>query len=239
MRVLVACEESQAVVTQFRSRGHEAYSCDLCRPSGGHPEWHIIGDAQRLVNGNCDFYTMDGEHHSLRGGVRWDLLIAFPPCTYLTNAGANRLFRDEHDGEFQMVNVERLKKGIKARDFFLSMLGADCKHIAVENPVPSTIFCMPEATQTIQPFQFGHPYTKRTCLWLKNLPLLRPTEQVEPKCGWVNGGNRRADGSLRVKQGENRNATVRSKTFDGVAMAMAEQWSDIERYRDDEQPELF
>ena len=139
-----------------------------------------------------------------------------------------------------MVNIERLKKGIAARDFFLAILNADCPHIAVENPVPSAIYMMPEPTQMIQPFQFGHPYTKRTCLWLKNLPRLRPTRIVEPKISWVSGGSKRADGSERRNKGMTfRDSETKSKTFDGIAKAMAEQWSDIGNYRDDEQLDLF
>ena len=236
MRVLVACEESQAVTIRFRERGHEAYSCDICRPSGGHEEWHIQGDVLPVLQGK-PFYTMDDVRH--RGGG-WNMIIGFPPCTYLTNAGAARLFRDVHENEFQMINTERLMKGIRARDFFLAILNADCRHIAVENPVPSSIYCMPEPTQMIEPYWFGHPYSKRTCLWLKNLPKLRPTKIVEPQISWVSGGSKKADGTQRENMGMTfRDSTRKSKTFDGIAKAMADQWSDIGDYRDDEQPELF
>lgn len=223
MRVLVACEESQRVCMAFRERGHEAYSCDIVECSGGRPEWHVKGDVIPLLNGNCEFSTQDGLNHGIEGG--WDMIIGFPPCTYLSNAGAARLFRNVHDGEFQMVNVERLKKGILGRDLFMSILHADCKRIAVENPVPSGIYCMPKATQVIQPYNFGHPFSKKTCLWLKNVPPLFPTECVIPKGSWVSGGSKKADGTPRENQGEKfRDSYTKSKTFPGVAKAMAEQW---------------
>ena len=168
------------------------------------------------------------------------MIIGFPPCTYLTNAGACRLFMDERQGDFQMINVRRLKKGIKARDFFLSILSADCEHIAIENPVPSSVFCMPEPSQLIQPWEFGHPYSKKTYLWLKNLPKLRPTKIVEPQISWVSGGSKRSDGSSRSNKGMTfRDSETKSKTFPGIAKAMAEQWSDIEGFHDDKQLELF
>ena len=134
MRILIACEESQRVCKEFRKRGHEAYSCDLLPCGGGHPEWHIMGDCLPLINGNCEFITMDGQTHKIDGN--WDLLIAHPPCTYLTNGGAVRMFRREIKeyppyGTFQMVNVERLKQGMIARDFFMSFMNADCDRIAI------------------------------------------------------------------------------------------------------------
>lgn len=162
MKVLVACEESQAVCIAFRQLGHEAFSCDTQECSGGHPEWHIKGDVLPLINGNKPFITMDGELHAIVG--TWDLLIAFPPCTYLTNAGSVRL---RVKGE---INKERMAKAIEAKAFFMKILEADCQKICVENPTPGKIHQLPEYTQAIQPWWFGHPYTKRTCLWLKNLP---------------------------------------------------------------------
>lgn len=162
MKVLVACEESQAVCIAFRQLGHEAFSCDTQECSGGHPEWHIKGDVLPLINGNKPFITMDGELHAIVG--TWDLLIAFPPCTYLTNAGSVRL---RVKGE---INKERMAKAIEAKAFFMKFLEADCQKICVENPTPGRIHQLPEYTQAIQPWWFGHPYTKRTCLWLKNLP---------------------------------------------------------------------
>lgn len=162
MKVLVACEESQAVCIAFRKLGHEAYSCDTQECSGGHPEWHIKGDVLPLINGNKPFITMDGDLHAIVG--TWGLLIAFPPCTYLTNAGSVRL---RIKGE---INKERMAKAVEAKAFFMKFLEADCQKICVENPTPGKIHQLPQYTQAIQPWWFGHPYTKRTCLWLKNLP---------------------------------------------------------------------
>lgn len=164
MKVLVACEESQAVCIAFRKLRHEAYSCDTQECSGGHPEWHIKGDVLPLINGNKPFITMDGDLHAIVG--TWDLLIAFPPCTYLTNAGSVRL---RVKGE---INKERMAKAVEAKAFFMKFLEADCQKICVENPTPGKIHQLPQYTQAIQPWWFGHPYTKRTCLWLKNLPPL-------------------------------------------------------------------
>ena len=156
---------------------------------------------------------------------KWDMIIGFPPCTYLTNAGAARLFRNVHDGDFQMINVKRLKNGITAKDFFIEIWKANCERIAIENPVPSGIFCMPEASQLIQPYYFGHPYSKRTYLWLKGLRPLTPTEVVEPVISWVSGGSKKADGSPRGNKGMTfRDSFTKSKTFPGIAKAMAEQW---------------
>lgn len=164
MKVLVACEESQAVCIAFRKLGHEAYSCDTQECSGGHPEWHIKGDVLPLINGNKPFITMDGDLHAIVG--TWDLLIAFPPCTYLTNAGSVRL---RIKGE---INKERMEKAVEAKAFFMKFLEADCQKICVENPTPGKIHQLPQYTQAIQPWWFGHPYTKRTCLWLKTSPPL-------------------------------------------------------------------
>lgn len=224
MRVLVACEESQRVCIAFRERGHEAFSCDIVECSGNRPEWHVHGDVIPLLNGDCTFCTSDSHTHTQSGP--WDLIIGFPPCTYLSNAGAARLFRNVHDGEFQMVNVERLKKGIQGRDLFMAILHANCERIAVENPIPSRIYCMPPATQIVQPWEFGHPYTKKTCLWLKGLPGLLPTEIVEPIGPWVCGNvdvwHRQAAKGKVI--GKEKDAKHRSKTFPGLAKAMAEQW---------------
>ena len=144
MRILVACEESQAVTIELRRLGHEAYSCDIQECSGGHPEWHIRGDVLPLLNGDCEFNTMDGERHTISG--RWDMIIAFPPCTYLSNAGACRLYPKKGQ-----LDMERYKKGLQAKEFFLKFLNADCDRIAVENPVSSSVFEMPKHTQEIQP----------------------------------------------------------------------------------------
>jgi hypothetical protein len=218
MKILVACEESQAVTKELRRLGHEAYSCDIQECSGGHPEWHVMGDALRLINGRCEFQTMDGRKHSIEG--TWDLLIAHPPCTYLTNAGAWHLWKG---GE---LNKERYELGMEAKAFFMSFCNADCERIAVENPVPSRVFELPAYTQTIQPYEHGHPFTKRTCLWLKGLPRLQPTCIVTPERTWC------PSGSYSGKHGEKHRGMFtkdrsknRSKTFPGIAKAMAEQWA--------------
>lgn len=202
MRVLVACEESQAVCKAFRARGHEAYSCDIIPCSGGHPEWHIRADALEIIK------------------IKWDLIIAHPPCTYLTNAGAVRM---RVNGE---IVKERYEKAMEAKVFFLRFLNADCPRIAVENPTPMKIVGLPPYTQAIQPWQFGHPYTKRTCLWLKGLPPLKPTEIItEGVTPYVNGGCKDANGNYRKMQGrKERDSITRAKTFPGIARAMAEQW---------------
>lgn len=130
MNVLIACEESQAVCVEFRKRGHNAFSCDLQECSGGHPEWHVNGDALQLINGDCSFTTQDGAAHMIVG--KWDLLIAHPPCTYLSNAGAARLYKIV-DGK-TYINRERFENGMNAKEFFMKFINADCEHIAVENP---------------------------------------------------------------------------------------------------------
>lgn len=219
MRVLVACEESQAVTKAFRSHGHEAYSCDIVPCSGEHPEWHIQGNALKLLSGGV-LKTCDDVEHFVE---KWDLLIAHPPCTYLTNAGAVRIYK-RIDGE-RYVNLARLNKGLDAKDFFLEFLNAPIDKIAVENPVPAGVFRMPQYTQIIQPYEYGDPYSKRTCLWLKNLPNLVPTNVVDPICPWISAGSKKADGTQREKQGMTfRDSFRRSKTFPGIAEAMAVQW---------------
>lgn len=222
MKVLVACEESQRVCAAFREREREAYSCDILEPSGGHPEWHIKGDCLPLLNGNCEFQTMDGVTHGIDG--KWDLIIAHPPCTYTTNAGARHLYPKGK------LNLSRLYKGLCGKALFESILHADCDRIAVENPVPSKVFEFPEYTQIIQPYQFGHPVTKKTCLWLKGLDALIPTDVVEPVKGRIitmrNGITRYSCWEMDSGKpfgGEDR-AKERSKTFEGIAKAMAEQW---------------
>lgn len=202
MRVLVACEESQAVTIELRRLGHEAYSCDIIECSGGHPEWHLQVDALELLK------------------MKWDMIIAFPPCTYLTNAGARHLYKGG------VLNQERYKKGIEAKEFFLKFWDAPCERIAIENPTPSRIYELPEKTQVIQPWQFGHPFTKRTQLWLKGLEPLKPTEIVTPERTWCPSGsysgkhNEKHRGMFTTDRARNR-----SKTFPGIAKAMAEQWA--------------
>ena len=209
MNVLIACEESQVVCMAFRSLGHEAYSCDIKRPSGGHPEWHILGDALSVLAGGV-ITTMDGVEHNVGN---WDLLIAHPPCTYLSNAGARHLYPSG------VLNMTRYNKGLDAKDFFLKFFNADIPRIAVENPIPSRIYCLPRYTQTIQPYEFGHPFRKKTCLWLKGLPLLHETENVYEYMMTLPVKQR-----TRIWQLGSNHAKERSKTFPGIAKAMAEQW---------------
>lgn len=222
--VLIACEESQTVCKAFRERGFEAYSCDVVPCSGGHPEWHIMSDVLPLLNGNCSFRTMDGCTHTHT--QRWDLIIAHPPCTFISNAGACRLYPSKG-----LIDYKRFSEGLKAKLFFMyfylyGWFGVG--RIAIENPIPSKAFELPEKTQMIQPYEFGHPYTKKTYLWLFGLPKLKATEIVSnPKpyvsCGTsANKGNKEKAGFSRAGGA----SKVRSKTFDGIAKAMAEQWGD-------------
>lgn len=218
MRILVACEESQAVTIELRKLGHEAYSCDIIECSGGHPEWHIQEDVLPLLNGHCSFRTVDGTPRALI--QKWDMIIAFPPCTYLSNAGACRLYPKKGQ-----IDMERYRKGLEAKEFFLKILNSDCPRIAVENPVSSKVFEMPKHTQEIQPWMFGHPYTKKTRLWLRGLPPLMATDVVEPVSPYCPAGTGRKDRSKygAAKRGED--AKNRAKTFPGIARAMAEQWA--------------
>lgn len=234
MRVLVACEESQTVCKAFRERGHEAYSCDIQPPSGGHPEWHIQDDVLRHINpcAYSDFYgdyygiypfsTMDGKVHII--GELWDLIIAHPPCTYLSNAGARWLFAGGS------LNQERYNNGIRGKEFFIKLLNAKCHHVAVENPIPSRIYEIQKPTQIIQPYEFGEPWSKRTCLWLKGLPPLIPTEVVENHRPYCTSGSytRCHDPKYKGASRVGGSAKSRSKTFQGIAKAMAEQWGGVE-----------
>lgn len=215
VKVLVACEESQRVCTAFRELGHEAYSCDVQEPSGGHPEWHILGDALAVLNPDAEtgcifFDTMAGHSHVVH---RWDLIIAHPPCTYLSNAGARHLYKGGQ------LNGERFAKGMQAKDFFMQFYNADCERVCIENPIPSRCYALPPYTQIIQPYQFGHPYKKATCLWLKGLPNLVPTNII-PQCEVQ---STKVAGNWYNKGGKDRQKN-RAKTFPGIAKAMAKQW---------------
>ena len=213
MKVLIACEESQRVCISFRDRGHEAYSCDIQECSGGHPEWHIKTDVKPLLKGFCNFETMNGDKHALSG---WDLIIAHPPCTYLSNVSAPHMFPK---GE---LNKDRYKKLLKAREFFFTFLNAPCRKVCVENPMPLSIAQLPSPDCVIQPYEFGEPFTKKTYLWLKGLPPLIPTTfYCGRKTPWVNssGGKQR-----KGQKGFANSKKDRSKTFWGIARAMAEQW---------------
>ena len=219
MKVLVACEESQAVTKEFRRLGHEAYSCDIIPCSGGHPEWHIIQDVSPLINGDCEFVSEDNQTHSIKG--KWDMIIAFPPCTYMSNAGACRMFPQKGQ-----IDPERFEKAMKAKEFFMSFYNADCERISIENPIPLKVVGLPQKSQVIQPYEFGHPYTKKTYLWLKGLPNLTPTEVVKPIGPYVCGNSEiwKKQAKKGTVYGKEKSAKHRSKTFPGIARAMAEQW---------------
>ena len=212
MKILIACEESQRVAIELRKLGHESYSCDLFECSGGHPEWHIIGDCTSLLNGNCSFNTSDGLEHYINSN--WDMIIGHPPCTYLSNAGARHLYPKG------VLNQERYKLGIEAKKLFMAIYNADCERIAIENPIPSKIYNLPQYTQVIQPYEYGHPFKKKTCLWLKNLPKLKPTNILPEE----ERQSTKVAGNWFNKGGKDRQKN-RSKTFEGIAKAMAEQWT--------------
>ena len=197
MKVLCACEESQEVCKAFRELGHEAYSCDIQEPSGGHPEWHILGDVLKVIEGG-QVTTMDGQTH---------------------NAGARHLYRGGR------LNIKRYYEGLCGKALFLAILAADCEKVVIENPTPSKVFEYPEPTQAIQPYQYGHPFSKKTLLWERGVQPLEPTNIVEPTATWC------PSGSYSHKHGEQHKgmfttdrAKNRAKTFSGIAKAMAEQW---------------
>lgn len=233
MKILVACEESQAVTIELRKLGHEAYSCDIIECSGGHPEWHVMQDVLPMLNGFCEFQTADGISHTIN--QKWDMIIAFPPCTHLAVSGAAHFEKKRKDG--------RQREGI---EFFANFLHADCERIAIENPVgiisgqyiPKWFPDIAEKhgfpikpTQKIQPYEFGDHARKATCLWLKGLPKLVPTNIVD--CGEIDKHGHSVGASSTFARDEYgkiipwndpRTAKIRSKTFPGIAKAMAKQW---------------
>lgn len=218
MNILVGCEESQAVTIEARKRGHNAFSCDIIECSGGHPEWHIKRSVLPLLNGRCSFQTMDGTTHTIDG--RWDMIIAFPPCTKTSNAGARHLYAGG------MLNIQRYYDGLCGKALFLAIWAADCDKVIIENPTPSKVFDYPEPTQAVQPYEHGHPFTKKTLLWERGVEPLKPTNIVEPERTWC------PSGSYSGKHGEKHRgmfttdrAKNRSKTFPGIARAMIEQWA--------------
>ena len=219
MYILVACEESQRVCEAFRNKGHIAFSCDIEEPSGGHPEWHIKNDVSPLLDGFCSFTTEDGVEHTIN--KKWDMIIGFPPCIYLTTAGACRLYPKKG-----VIDPDRYELGVKAATFFNSILNADCEKIVVENPTPMKVFNLPKYNQVVEPYMFGHPYKKRTCLWLRGVEPLKPTNIItENIVSWVSGGSKDSKGNQRkTKTTTFRDSKTRSKTFKGIAEAMAEQW---------------
>tara|TARA_R110001632_G_scaffold200942_1_gene323703 strand:+ start:1229 stop:2017 length:789 start_codon:yes stop_codon:yes gene_type:complete len=248
LKVLIACEESQAVTKEFRKLGHQAYSCDLLPCSGGHPEWHFQDDALEIADGwfdsnevtisntfdlKLDVFSGDEEfeykEHRIRQiGWKWDLMIAHPPCTYLAVSGARWLYNK--DGS---KNEERLANQSEALDFVQKLMDAPINKIAIENPVSVISSNIRKPEQIIQPWMFGDKAQKTTCLWLKNLPLLEATDIVEK--GEIiefiskKGVKKRQpkwylDALKKAKTTEERR-TLRSKTFKGIAEAMAKQWT--------------
>lgn len=207
MKILVACEESQVLCKAFRNRGHEAWSCDILPSSGGHPEWHIHGDVMAVIDRD------------------WDMIIAFPPCTYLTLAG-NRSFSLKCNSADKVA--QRIQLRNKAVDFFMTFAEHPCPRVAVENPVGYINKVWRQPDQIIHPYYFGEPVLKKTCLWLKGLPKLSPTKMLPKpqelyvnqkngkKVHWCEAVASRGSGIPRSQ--------IRSKTFAGVAEAMADQW---------------
>ena len=234
MNVLIACEESQEVCKAFRARGHEAYSCDIQECSGGHPEWHIMGDALPLLNREDDgnngwhdinFETMDGKEHCVD---RWDLIIAHPPCTYLTVTG-NRWF---DEGKYGEKARKRKHDREEAAEFFMRFANADCERIAIENPIGVMSSLYRKPNQIIHPYYFAdreddeNCERKATCLWLKGLPELRYEVKYQPRViEYKNGAGTDSPwhmNTMSLPPAER--AKARSKTFPGIARAMAEQW---------------
>lgn len=220
MQILVACEESQAVTIELRKLGHEAYSCDLLDCSGGHPEWHIKADVLPLLNGNCGFKTMDNKEHFIKS--KWDMIIAHPPCTHLSSSGQWAYSKGKD------INLKY--QGIK---FFMEFVNADCNKIAIENPIGVMSKEYRKPNQIIQPYWFGDKAQKSTCLWLKNLSKLIPTDMVDKGefFEWTDkNGNKKRQAKYdmeilkKAKTIEER-SRLRSKTFPGIAKAMAEQWA--------------
>lgn len=228
MKILIACEESQRICIEFRKLGHEAYSCDIIDPSGGHPEWHIKGDALELLNPPLFFCTMDGQNHEIQS---WDLIIAHPPCTYLSTVATRH--HSLKTSTLEKINARTLKR-IAAQEFFMAFVMADCPKIAVENPVGvmNTVYRKPD--QIIDPYNFAESIndtenyvTKKTCLWLKGLPPLEINDLPKPNNKEKYGVN--PNGKIRCwcEMVSKDRSRERSKTFPGVAKAIAEQWSNI------------
>ena len=218
MKVLVACEESQRVCIAFRERGHDAFSCDILPCSGGHPEWHIMQDVIPLLNGQCKFKTMDGVEHSMNS--KWDIIIAHPPCTYLTLTG-NKWFKPEFSDRFP----DRQEQRKEAVYFFMTIANAECGKIAIENPVGIMSSQWRKPDQYIEPYMFGDPEKKKTGLWLKGLPLLKPTNIVEPVIIHCKSGANEPRWHIEtMRLPREERSRVRSQTFIGIAKAMAEQW---------------
>ena len=202
MKVLIACEYSGTVREEFKKLGHDAWSCDILDTE--IPGNHFKGDVLDHLNKD------------------WDLIIAHPPCTYLSNAGACRLYPEKGK-----LDMERYEKGLIAKDFFMKFYNHSCTKIAIENPVSSRIFELPKHTQEIQPYEFGHPYTKKTRLWLKGLPKLKPTniiDKSEVKTFIESGTSRYKNTNKNKNRYVARGSKDRSKFWSGIAQAMAQQW---------------
>lgn len=217
MKILIACEESQQVCKAFRKKGHEVYSCDIVDCSGGHPEWHIKQNVLPLLNGNCTFEAMNGEKHTIKG--KWDMIIAHPPCTRLCSSGQRWL----HWGT-EEYRSKKIKEQKEAIGFFMYFVNANCDKIAIENPVGimSTFYRKPDCIYN--PYDFkGETECKKTCLWLKGLLPLKPT-QVLPKEQRTQGIFKAHFDNKKLSWNDPLTAKMRSVTPKGVAEAMAEQW---------------
>lgn len=225
MKVLIACECSQTVCKEFRALGHEAYSCDIEDQYGGHPEWHIKGDCLEILRGGQMFKTEDGSAHNID---KWDLIIAHPPCTYLSNAATRS--HSLKGATLEQINT-RTEKRIQAQDFFMKFVNVNCDKVAIENPVGvmNTVYRKPD--QIIEPYQFAESeedtenyVTKRTCLWLKGLNKLKRNDLPKPDNAKLYGRHPSGKARCWEEMVKGDRATVRSKTFPGIAKAMAEQW---------------
>lgn len=208
MRILVACEESQAITIEMRKLGHEAYSCDIQECSGGHPEWHVKDDVLKIIGGGTQIMTSDGEIHDIPS--RWDMIIAHPPCTELCSSGQRWFTEGKKSYKLQREAIA----------FFYKFVMADCDHIAIENPVGVMSSAYRKPDQIINPWQFGHPEQKKTCLWLKGLPLLKETENVYNYMMTLPLKKR-----TRIWQMGSGHGKERSKTYPGIAKAIALQWA--------------
>lgn len=226
MNVLIACEESQRVCTAFREKGHNAFSCDILPCSGGRPEWHIQGDVLPLLNGDCSFKTMDGTLHHIVG--KWDLIIAHPPCTYLTVTG-NRWFNVDKYGE---KAIQRAKDREDAAEFFMSIWNANCDKVVIENPIGymSTYFRKPD--QIIHPYYFAESADdencerKATCLWMRGVAPLKYEIKYNPRVIQYKNG-KGTDSPWHINTmglPKDERSRLRSQTFHGIAKAMVEQW---------------
>lgn len=231
--ILIACEESQRVCSEFRRLGFNAYSCDLLPCSGGHPEWHFQQDVLKIIEKGGGI-LQNGEEYYIEGC--WDLMVAHPPCTYLAVSGAKWYYHPE-DKELPLSQrrphpnfPNRAKDREDGANFFMALANAKIERIAIENPVGIMNTRWRKPDQVVQPWQFGDSASKKTCLWLKNLPLLKETNVVDEGEFIEFGSGRRlakwySDGLTKTKTAEERR-TWRSKTFPGFAKAIAEQWGE-------------